>query len=99
MANRLFPAFNIHDLADAVTSGQGYSFTFETEEPRLLNILGADYLLQGYRYDLTILRSLAMPAGSTKQVEKLYEASTQVDHLWIRFDPGTGEIVGSWPGT
>ena len=98
MANRLYPAFDAQDLVDAVQSGQGYSFTFETQEPGLLNIAGDDYLLRGYRYDLATLRSFPVPTKPTKQVAALYQASNLVDHLWVRFDPGTAEIVGSWPG-
>jgi len=82
-----------------VAAKTGYSFTFDTADPVALNLANADFLLQGYRYDLTKLNLAPVSSQATPQVQALYHASTLVDHLWIQHDPGTDQIVGSWPGS
>lgn len=94
----LFEKYDPQAFRQGIAHNHGYSFTFGTDDPGALNIANPDHLLAGYRYDLTVLKRVPMPAQASAQMQTLYHASTLVDHLWIQHDPGTNEIIGSWPG-
>lgn len=93
-----FETYDPQAFRQGITHNHGYSFTFGTDDPAALNIVNSEHLLAGYRYDLTVLKSVPIPAQASAQVRILYHASTLVDYLWIQHDPGTNEITGSWPG-
>jgi len=98
MTNPIHEPYNAKNLRDGIASGNGYTFTFQTANPMDLNITNMTGIGPGVRYDLTVLRTMRPASNATAAVRTLYHASTLIDHLWVQFDHGTQEIIGTWPG-